>query len=219
MYLSAHPLDEYEFEMNYVCNTTTSDLKNLEPLQGKALRIGGMVTAVRNGTSKAGKPYGVFTLEDYAGAFEFVLFGPNYVDFGKYMIKDLYLFIHAQVIEKGSDYRNYQQAPDPDKPKEYMLKITKIDMLSDVRNNLIDKLNISFSLQELNEDFVYEISDLIKSNKGNINVFFNVTDTFTNHKVNLFSRQYRVKIDKQLYRLLQKAKDEGTIEYNIGLKM
>ena len=44
MYLSAHPLDEFEFEINHICNTTTVDLKDLISLQGKALKIGGMVT-------------------------------------------------------------------------------------------------------------------------------------------------------------------------------
>lgn len=65
-----------------------------------------MVTGFRHGTSKAGNPYGIFTLEDYAGAFEFALFGKNYIEFGKYMIKDLYLYnISATVQKKGADYK------------------------------------------------------------------------------------------------------------------
>lgn len=32
MYLSAHPLDEYEFEINHVCNCTTVDLADSSPL-------------------------------------------------------------------------------------------------------------------------------------------------------------------------------------------
>lgn len=43
MYLSAHPLDESR-EINHICNTTTVDLKDLQALKGKPLRIGGMVT-------------------------------------------------------------------------------------------------------------------------------------------------------------------------------
>ncbi len=219
MYLSAHPLDEFAFEINNICNATTTELKNLEALQGRALRIGGMVTAVRHGTSKAGNPYGVFTLEDYAGAFEFALFGPAYVDFGKFMIKDLYLFIHAQVIERGSDYRYQNQNQNNDKPKELTLKIMKIEMLNEVRNKLIDRLIISIPLHELDEDLAYSLSENMLKNKGNINVFFNITDNFTNNKISLFSRQYRINIDKQLYRMLQKAKEDGKIEYNVGLRM
>jgi DNA polymerase-3 subunit alpha len=85
MYLSAHPLDEFEFEINHVCNTTTSDLKDLQSLQGKGLKIGGMVTNFRHGTSKAGNPYGIFTLEDYVGAFEFAYYSvKNYIDIQHY---------------------------------------------------------------------------------------------------------------------------------------
>lgn len=219
MYLSAHPLDEFSFEINNICNTNTTELKNLEALQGRALRIGGMVTAIRHGTSKAGNPYGVFTLEDYAGAFEFALFGPNYVDFGKYMIKDLYLYIHAQVIEKGSDYRYRRPNEDTDQPKELMLKISKIEMLNEVRNKLIEKINITIPLHELDEDLALEISELMLKHKGNINVFFTISDALSNAKINLFSRQHRITIDKQLYRLLQKAKDEGKIDFNVNLRL
>ncbi|MDO9153870.1 MAG: DNA polymerase III subunit alpha [Paludibacter sp.] len=221
MYLSAHPLDEFEFEINHICNTTTVDLKNLPALQGKSLRIGGMVTTFRNGTSKAGNPYGVFTLEDYAGAYEFVLFGNNYIDFGKYMIKDLYLMITAVVQEKGADYK-YRKPAEPNdskEPKEIELKILKIDVFSEIKEKLVDKLILTLPLQGIDDELAETISDLFLKNKGTINVFINVVDTFSFNKIQLFSRQHRIKLDKEVYRTLKAKKEAGKLDFNVNLKL
>jgi len=215
MYLSAHPLDDYEFEINYICNTRTTDLKDLPPLYGKTLRIGGMVTAVRHGTSKAGNPYGILTLEDYDGAFEFALFGNNYIDFSKYMLKDLYLLIVATVQERGQD-RKYFKPAEEGATKEYELKIQKIDILNDVRDKLVNDLTLTMPLDHLDEEFVTDMTDMVMTSKGNVNIYFNVVDNLNQSKIRLFARQYRVKIDRQFYRLLRKYKDDGKIDFQIN---
>ena len=215
MYLSAHPLDEFEFEITHVCNTTTVDLKDLTQLQGKALKIGGMVTNFRNGTSKAGNPYGIFTLEDYVGAFEFALFGNNYVDFGKYMIKDLYLYINAIVQEKGADYK-YKKPSDQNATKEIELKIQKIELFRDVKEKLIEKLTLTIPLQQIDEDFADELTDLIFTNKGNVNVYIHIIDENSPNKVKLFSRQHRMKINSDIYRFLKKQKEAGVLEFSVN---
>lgn len=215
MYLSAHPLDDYEFELNYICNATTADLKNLESLQDKPLRIGGMVTAVRHGTSKAGNPYGILTLEDYKGAHEFALFGKNYVEFGKYMIKDLYLYIQAIVQEKGADYK-YKKPTDNGLPKELELKIQRIDIFNDVRDTLANKLMVSIPYQHIDDVFVDSFTGLIMDNKGGVNVYVQVLDDASPNKLTFFSRQHRTKINKDLYRFLSTAKQDGLIDFQVS---
>jgi DNA polymerase-3 subunit alpha len=215
MYLSAHPLDEFELEINHICNTTTVDLKDLQALKGKPLRIGGMVTNFRNGTSKAGNPYGIFTLEDYAGAFEFALFGNNYVEFGKYMIKDLYLYITAIVQEKGADYK-YKKAVDPNLPQELELKIQKIELFRDIKDKLVDKITLTIPLQQIDDEFADELSMLLLSKKGNVNLYVSVVDENSPNKIKLFSRQHRVKIDTDVYRYIKKAKEAAILDFAIN---
>jgi len=212
MYLSAHPLDDYEFELNFICNTKTTDLKDLAPLMGKPLKIGGMVTAIRHGTSKAGNPYGILTIEDYDGAFEFALFGSNYIDFSKYMIKDLYLMIYATVQEKGAD-RKYQMNNGDKSPE---LKIQKIEILNDIRDKLVDKLTLTMPLDHIDEVFATDMSDMILRKKGNINIYFNVYDQITQSKVKLFSRQYRVQVDKEFFKMLKKYRDDGKLDFQVN---
>lgn len=215
MYLSAHPLDEYEFEINHICNCTTVDLKDLAPLKGKGLKIGGMVTNFRNGTSKAGNPYGIFTLEDYAGAFEFALFGKNYIEFGKYMIKDLYLYISATVQEKGADYK-YKKTVDPNIPIELEIKIQKIEVFNEIKDRLINTLTLTIPLQQLSEDYAVELTDMVMKNKGSVNLYVQVIDELSPNKVMLFARQNRLQINKEVYHSLKRAKSEGIIEFQVS---
>ncbi|MFZ4724805.1 MAG: DNA polymerase III subunit alpha [Paludibacter sp.] len=214
MYLSAHPLDEFEFEINHICNCTTVDLKDFHSLQGKALKIGGMVTNFRHGTSKAGNAYGILTIEDYVGAFEFALFGKNYIEFGKYMIKDLYLLIHAVIQEKGSDFKYNKPSTDSNSPKELELKIQKIEVFSDVKDKLVNTLTITIPLQQLTEDFAIELTDLVLKNKGNVNLYVQVIDELSPNKVMLFARQYRFQMNKSVYHTLKRAKAEGIIDFH-----
>lgn len=216
MYLSAHPLDEYEFEISHVCNSTTVDLKDLSSLQGKALKIGGMVTNFRHGTSKAGNPYGILMLEDYVGAFEFALFGKNYIEFNKYMIKDLYLYINAVVQERGADFKFKKvENTNPDIPKELELKIQKIEVFSDIKDKLINTLTLTIPVQQLTTDFAVELTDMVLKNKGNVNLYIQVVDENSTNKVVLFSRQYRIQINTQVYHLLKHAQNQEMIDFQV----
>ena len=213
MYLSAHPLDDFEFEINHICNATTQDLKDLDALKGKALKIGGMVTAMRHGTSKAGNPYGILTLEDYAGAFDFALFGNNYIEYNKYMIKDLNLLITAIVQEKGADYK-YRNNTNNGLPKELELKIQKIEVFNDVKDSLVNNLTLTIPLQELDEEMATSLAEYFLEKKGSVNVYFNVVDNLSKNKIKLFSRQHRIRLDKALYRMLKQKSEEGRLEFH-----
>src|SRR5690606_6574915 len=67
IYISGHPLDNFRFEMESFCNTACGQLNELEPLAGRDIRLGGIVSGVEHRTTKTGKPFGRFYLEDYTG--------------------------------------------------------------------------------------------------------------------------------------------------------
>src|SRR5690606_670768 len=67
IYISGHPLDNFKFEMEAFCTVSCSQLNEIESLLGRELKLGGIVSAVEHRTTKTGKPFGKFTLEDYNG--------------------------------------------------------------------------------------------------------------------------------------------------------
>jgi len=74
IYISGHPLDDFKVEMEHVC---TKDglklLQDLDKFKGRDFAFGGMVSLAEHRTSKNGKPFGNFTLEDYDHAERFFL--------------------------------------------------------------------------------------------------------------------------------------------------
>ena len=80
IYLSAHPLDEYQIILENVCNTYMQDLSDLTPLQDRELIIGGIVAGFREGYTKTGKPFGIAKVEDYTGSAEFAFFGNEWIE-------------------------------------------------------------------------------------------------------------------------------------------
>ena len=57
LYISGHPLDNFKFELDTFCNTPLNDLENVEALQGKEVRVAGIVSAFAHRTTKKGKPF------------------------------------------------------------------------------------------------------------------------------------------------------------------
>lgn len=214
MYLSAHPMDEFEFEINNICNATTVDIAEITKYPiGTGLKLGGIVTATRTGTTRNGKPFGIITVEDYHGSFEFPLFGKNFEEFGKYMIKDLFIFIHGTVHERGSDWgRPQEQKSRP----EIELKLVNIMPFKDVRS-LIKRIRISLSLQKITHDVVEELSELAKKNKGGVSLYIEIKDFFTFEKVSLFARRHRININSEVYKFLKHYEAEEVLQYKIEL--
>lgn len=213
IYLSAHPLDEYEFEIKHACNTKTTDLKNLEEIIGKSIKIGGIVTDFRHARTKNDKPYGVLTLEDYEGSHDFFMFGDTYLNFNKYMIKDMYLYVQGIVQERGADFKWKKKEPENSNvPKEYEMKITNIEDLSAVKNTLVKNIKLSMPLDQLSDEFADELVSLLKENTGKVNVYFQIYDKMENNKVTLFSRQYRVDINKNVYLCLKTSVEKEYID-------
>src|SRR5699024_46135 len=65
IYISGHPLDDFNMEMKFFCKGKVGDFTNLEDHVNKELKIGGVITDVQHLTSRNGKGFGKFILEDY----------------------------------------------------------------------------------------------------------------------------------------------------------
>ena len=64
-------------------------LSDTESMRGREFVVAGMVTDVTHATTKKGDPYGRFTVEDFGGSYEFVLFRGDYEAFRPFMFRGL----------------------------------------------------------------------------------------------------------------------------------
>lgn len=186
IYLSAHPLDDYEFILNYVCNANTLKLNDLPSLEGKDVTFGGMVTNVREGQTRMGSPYTIFKIEDFVGSTEIALFGEDSVNYGRFARMGLSLYVTAKVQPKRF------------KPQEVEIKISSMNLLADVKDKLVSKITLQIPLSKIDDTTVAELSALLKNNSGNSLLYFQIIGTDAQMNIQLYARPTRIQVNKHL---------------------
>jgi len=201
LYISGHPLDQYDFEMKHFCNTTLSDLKNKENLSASGvLKIGGIVSDVSHRTTKTGNPYGVLTVEDYSDSFEFFLFSDTYIKFKQFFMKGWYLFIEGTM------------QPSKFRAGENEFRISDMQILSDIREKLAKGLILRVDVSNLNELMIEELRNIATTHAGKCPLKVVVTDVSENIQLELFSRKLQVDPKRELIKQLDAV---GELEYDV----
>ena len=201
IYLSAHPLDEFSVILENVCNTHMAQLSDLTPLQNHDLTLGGIVTGVREGYTKTGKPFGVAKVEDYSGTVEFAFFGNEWVEKKNFFAEGMFLFMHGKC------------QPRQWKQEEWEVKINNIELLSEVKDRLIEKLTVTAPLSAVNDEMIMELSSLVKENPGNAELYFYIRDEDGQMYVNLMSRTMKISVRKDIVNYL---KSQPLLDYKIN---
>lgn len=160
IYLSAHPLDGYKFEMN---NYNFLPLTELENNKGRVVRIAGFVTDATHMTTKKGSKFGKLLLNDYSGNQEILLWENNYVQYNNFIDNGQKLMI--QGIYAEHKYR----------PGVMEFNIQNIMLLDDVRKVLTKRLNILLPLEKINQSTVNFFNENMKMYPGKTDVLLKVT--------------------------------------------
>ena len=201
IYLSAHPLDEYGVILEEICNTKMIELNHIDVLQNSELILGGIVTNVREGYTKTGKPYGVAKVEDYSGAAEFAFFGNEWVEKKNFFSEGMFLYMHGKV------------QPKQWKKDELEIKISHVELLPEVKDKLIEKLTVTVPLSAVNGEMIVELNSLIKDTPGNTELYFHVCDEDGQMFVNLMSKILKITVNRALVDYL---KNQPLLDYKIN---
>ncbi|MDR0659864.1 MAG: DNA polymerase III subunit alpha [Prevotellaceae bacterium] len=199
MYLSSHPLDPYAFEIKQFCNVSLYDLKDLESLKGKTICFAGMVSDVSHQTSKAGKPFGSVTIEDYSDSYRFMLFSKDWVDNTKFFVKGYFLYIKAKVQPRyGKD--------------ELEAKILSIHLLPNIREELVQNITIKLPIEAISLELIGNIKRSAERNPGSIGLRLKILDGEVRIALDLFSRNYRINLSNDILSFFESY----NIDYSIN---
>jgi DNA polymerase-3 subunit alpha len=160
VFISGHPLDDYKLEIKQFCTRGfhLGLMDNMEALMGKELKFAAVVSEANHLTTKKGKPWGKVKLEDYQGDTELFLFGDDYLSNQQFLTPNYFLFVRGKVVM--SRFRN-----------EPEFKISKVNLLSDLRENIAKELKISMELNSVTDELIDELDSIIHENEGNCRVF------------------------------------------------
>lgn len=191
IYLSSHPLDEYRMLIENYCSHTVASLEDITSLKGmENLSVGGMITSAQHLTTKTGRPFGRFTIEDFSGSYTFTLFGKDWETFRIHCMEQNSVLVRLKVGEHRF------------RPGELEITITSMKTLREVMENDIKELQVQINVQEITSEFIADISSSLQSNRGNVSLIFNVIDPTTGIRVNLRSRNTKIELNNNIDTLL-----------------
>ncbi|MCI6201786.1 MAG: DNA polymerase III subunit alpha [Prevotella sp.] len=199
IYLSAHPLDEYEIILNNLCNTHCAELEDKKQLSSKQkITFGGIVTDVKSKFTKNGKPCGFITLEDFQGSGELALFGEEWGKWKGILDIGCTVMVKAQFVQK---YRDSQY-------KE--LKITDIQYLQTVKDNQIDKFTIVCNSEKIDTQITSDLLSLLNKYPGKTELYFSINDNESSRPFTMLSKKCKININKELINFI---KHEEALDY------
>ncbi|HLN56806.1 MAG TPA: DNA polymerase III subunit alpha, partial [Bacteroidales bacterium] len=201
IYLSSHPLDDFQLEITNFATATLADLQNLRDFLDREVTVAGMVTEVRNGISKNGKPYGSMTLQDYSDSFRFMLFDRDFIDNSKFFTLGYYLLIKGRVQK-----RKYRE-------DELEFKIKTINLLSSVKDELIKSVTLKINPENIDKEMMHELNELVHQNKGETELKFLFLDEEDKISLPMFSRTLRIRLNNEFVTWLD---EHPFIEYKVN---
>ena len=151
-------------------------------------------------TTKDGRPFGKFKLEDYNGSHEFLLYSKDYETFRQYIYPDYFLFIRGKVQQ-----RSYSNPP----ALEY--KITSMTQLSEMKDS-IKEIHITLPISDVKEPLITRLGEIVHKSKGKAVLYINLYDSEEQVSLNMYSRKYHVSIDSELTDFL----DENDLKYKVS---
>ena len=201
IYLSAHPLDDYYVILNNVCNVKMQELDDITHLHNSDITMGGIVTSLREGLTKRGNPFGSARVEDYSGSHEFTFYDKDWIEKKNYFLPGMFLFMKGRC------------QPKKWKNDEYEIIISKIDLLSDIKDTYIEKLTISMPISSITENFIAELSEKVKENPGNADLYIQIYDDDHISNVMLKAKKKKITVQRKIIDFLN---EDSSINYKIN---
>jgi len=197
IYLSAHPLDGFKFEMD---NYGMTPVNELEANRGRNIRIAGFVTDVAHATTKKGSKFGKMFINDYSGNLEILLWEKNYVQYGNYLINGQKLMIQGVY-----DEHKFRQGV-------MEFQIQNIMLLDEVRKLLTKRLHLSLPLLKVNEQFVTFLENNFKTHPGNTELVLHIAD-WDGKEIKLKTQGKKIEVNNELIQYL--LEQEEDVKYHL----
>jgi len=131
LYLTGHPIDEYEQEVKHLVSSRISHLV----ADKKSIKIAGLVIAMRVMKTKRGDTMGFITLDDRTGRMEVAVFADTYNEYREKLVKDALLIVEGQV--SNDDYSGGLK-----------MRADKVTHLEEARQDQLCSITIDWNAQD-----------------------------------------------------------------------
>jgi DNA polymerase-3 subunit alpha len=183
-YISGHPLRKYEVEYKSFANFHIGEAEENQEIEN--VRACGVITDIRTKIDKSGKQMAFFTIDDFTGSCECLMFSKVYSEYGKYVQKEEPVFVIGNLESSG------------DAVKMHVNKLLPMDI---ARSELSGSIRININKEKVPLQKLYDLQSLLENNSGKIPVFIQL---FTNgNRSSVYAlKNYRVELTPEFFKQL-----------------
>ncbi|MGE5363135.1 MAG: DNA polymerase III subunit alpha [Bacteroidota bacterium] len=194
-YLSDHPLRKYEVEYKSFATVFLGETESLE--ETDQVRACGVITGLKTKIDKSGKTMAFFTLDDFSGSCECLMFGSTYEKVGKYVGEEATVMVIGRPESSGDAIK---------------LQIENVIPLEEAKNLFTKTIKLTLDDEKHKPEMISSLKKILEKNPGNLPVLISVQNNGCKPR-NFFVRLCRVKISRDLSDELMNILGEESIMY------
>jgi DNA polymerase-3 subunit alpha len=125
-----------------------------------------------------------------------MFFGNDYLEYNKYFTIGFALYFKGKVQTRSYGDNN-----------ELEIKLKSIDMLSNVRKEMVKSISIILPVQLITDGLITDIKSLTDNTRGKVELKFKIIDVSENLSVDLSSRNQRIDLSDDFMSYLQRHEE------------
>jgi len=194
-YVTGHPLSKYEIDYKSFATIRLGESEKLEEMD--VVRACGVITSLKIKIDKSGKTMAFFTLDDFSGSCEALMFSKTYEQYGKYIKEEECVFIIGRPESSGDAIK---------------LQIEKVIPLDEAREAFTESIRICIDKEKHPVEKISEVRWTLEKHKGRIPVYMDLLSNGT--KARRFSlKEYRVDVSNDFVSSVIKILGEDSLSF------
>jgi DNA polymerase-3 subunit alpha len=196
-YVTGHPLHKFDIEYKCFANFQIGETENLKEIEN--VRSIGVITEVRTKMDRAGNKMAFFTIDDFSGSCECLMFAKVYSEFGKYVVQEEPVFVVGNLESSG------------DTVKMHVNKLLPLEL---ARKELSKSIRLIINKEKTSPEKLAELKPVLQANKGKVPVYLQLNSNGI--KGCLYSlNESRVELSNSFFNKVQDLLGEDSIILSI----
>ncbi len=192
-YLTSHPLAKYELEYRSFATVHLGEPEILEEVE--TVRAIGVITDLKTKIDRSGKTMAFFTLDDFSGSCECLMFGSTYEKCGGVLKEEASVMVVGRPESSGDSIKLHIESATP---------------LDTIKSQLTRSLKIILDSDHYNLELVQRFKKLFSRHSGPIPIILQVNENGSRAR-SFYLKDLRVTINDELIKELKKLVGEENI--------
>ncbi len=197
-YITGHPLTKYELAYKSLATIHLGEPEKLENMDN--VRACGVITSLKTKIDKSGRTMAFFTLDDFSGSCESLMFSKVYESFGRFVKEEECVLIIGKPESSGDAIK---------------LHIDEVIPLEEAQERFTQSIKLIIDEKKNNPDKLYQLKKVFESNKGNIPLYLQLINNGDKAKL-YFLKEYKIKLTNEFFNSVNEIL--GTDSINISKK-